>query len=131
MSINSPIRAEDRWFQGEDRDLEFTVVDAAGAAVNCVTFQLLWKLYDSQSSGVVRLSKASGGGGITTFGVASTSDGIRVAIADTDTITGAGAETIAAAIYWYELWRTDEGSERLLASGDAVLQASRRRQEIA
>jgi hypothetical protein len=128
MSVNSPITAAARWTQGEDKRLEWTVVDAAGAPVNCTAFTFLFELFPSQFSGSKLLSRNT----VTLFNVNGTNDGVRVQIADTDTIDQAtGAELIPAGAYWYEFWKTNEGDEQLLASGSAELQASRRRQEVA
>jgi len=129
MSKDSPITAAARWFQGEDKKLEFTVTDSAGAPVNCTTFTLLWELYPAQGAGGARLISKSGAS-ITLFNVAGTNDGVRVQLSDTDTIDAAGVELVPAGGYWHELWKVNEGDEQLLASGFAVLQASRRRQEV-
>lgn len=135
MSKNSPITAADGWFQGEDKRIEFDCVDSTGAPQNCSAFTLLFKLFTQQgSAGTLLFSKS--GAAITTFNSAGTDDGVRVQISDTDTIAAivvpatAGVELVAPGTYWYELWKTDEGDEQLLAYGDAVLQGSRRRQEV-
>lgn len=125
MSVNSPITASDRWFQGEDKTLTFATVDEAGAALTLTGFTVKFFLYSRRGAGGTLL-----GIWVASFvNVNGTADGARITIADTDTITAPGVETIAPSTYWYELWRTDEGAEQLLASGDAVLLQSRRRQE--
>jgi hypothetical protein len=87
---------------------------------------LLWTLFRANRRTEV-LAKTP-----TTFDATPTNnDGARVAIVDTDTIAADGSVVIAAGMYWYELWKVDEGDEQRLAFGDAYLHASGRRQEVA
>ena len=134
MSVNSPITASHRLFQGEDRNIEFTVTDSAGAPQNCFSFTLAFFVFESSSRGTKLLDISAGA--ITLFDVNGTNDGIRVAIADTDTIAAivppalVGEIIIPAGTYWYELWRVDEGYEHPLATGDFTLRSAGRRQEV-
>lgn len=126
MSVRSDITAADGWAQGEDKLLEWAVVDADGAPLDLTGVTLLWTLFSANRLTEI-LAKTP-----TTFDATPTNnDGARVTIADIDTIDATGAVVIAAGAYWYELWKVNEGDEQRLAYGDAYLAASGRRQEVA
>ncbi len=134
MSVETNILASDHWYQGEDKVFTWAVVNASGVALDISTYALQWILTDgTATTDSVRLTKATGGTGITAVNVNGTNDGARVQIDDTDTIAAIvapateGVVQIAAGTYHYELWRTDAGSEGVLAYGTAVLLPARRR----
>jgi hypothetical protein len=123
MSVESPIAPSAHWFQGEDRELIFQILDSAGTPVNMTGWTLRWMLFSGATGGSTLISKAG-----VAFDNAATNDAARVTIEDTDTISALGAELVAPGSYWHELWKTNEGDEQLLAFGTARLQASGRRQ---
>jgi hypothetical protein len=108
-----------RMFLGEDRALEYQILDADDATVakDVATWALSWmlkrRLSDVDASALVTKTSSSG---ITVAGsfdaVAATStQRATVALADTDT------DTLVAGLYFYELKRTDAGLETVLAYG--------------
>lgn len=131
MSEESRVLASANVFQGEDKQLQFNVVDSAGSPINLVTegYTLAWFLFTQAGpSGSVLISKAHAG--FTISDGAGTNDRATVAIADTDTISADGSSVlVAAGTYWHELWKVNEGDEQMLAFGDFVLRPSRRRQQ--
>lgn len=113
MAEQADIAAADNWFLGEDKVLEFTVVDSAGAAVNITGWALEWIL--RSGAGERALLTKTVGSGVTITGGAG---GVcQVAIADTDT------DDLAAGRYWHALRRTDAGNEAVLSYGQVVLRA--------
>ena len=112
MSIDAPIATADNWFIGEDRTLEFTVVDSAGTAQNITGWALEWVLRDAPGNATALLTKTVGDGITITDGAAGRCD---VAIADTDT------ESLSPNLLFHTLRRTDDGLETVLAFGEALL----------
>lgn len=108
MSKESNITASDRLIPGEDKVLEFLIVDAAGAPLDVSTFTLEWVLEKAETD---ILTKS--GAAITVANGDGTNDAVSVAIDSADT---AGLEPRT---YQHALWRTDTGARQLLSSGDA------------
>ena len=119
MCKNSPITRDKRWFKGSRALLEIDVVDADGNTVDVSGYAMRWVLEAPPSSTDV-LSKVYPGDDISVGNGSGTNDRVTVTIAAADT-SGLAADT-----YRYALWRTDSGSEQLLAEGDAVLLDSAR-----
>lgn len=132
MSQESRVTFADKVFQGEDKQIQFDVVNAAGTPINLVSggYTLAWFLFTQAGpSGSTLITKAHAS--FTFSNGAGTNDRATVAIADIDTIAADGSVTVAAGTYWHELWKVNEGDEQMLAFGDFVLRPSRRRQQIA
>lgn len=112
---------DDEVFTGADRTLRFTVLDSASAAVNITGWALSWALYQKAApAGQGTLVSKTTVSGIT---LTTPSSGIAdVALADTDTDDLKGD-----ADYYYELRRTDAGSEDVLACGSFHLCQSAKR----
>jgi hypothetical protein len=121
MAIKSDITAADLFFIGEDKQLEYEVLDADGLPVDVVTLPMQWVLRGSvREADPPRISKTTSGGGITVTGVynatrALNTQRVLVTIADTDT------DALSAQTYKCALKRTDDGSESVLSYGDVVL----------
>ena len=115
MSKNSPITLDNRWFKGEDKSLQFDIVDSSDASIDVSGYALRWVL-EARSSPTDVLSKLFPGDDISVGDGAGTNDRVTV------TIKAADTAALAANTYRYSLWRTDTDSEQLLAEGNAVLQ---------
>ncbi len=96
------------------------------APVNLTGYQLEWTLYTSAVEGRTVLIPAKSAT-ITLADVDGTSDGAVIPLVHNDTMSAAGVELVAPGTWWHELWRTNAGSERLLAYGTFVLLPSARR----
>lgn len=112
MSEESPVRADDHWFIGEDRTFRYPVVDENGDVQPITGWGLEWVLRERPDAGTTVLSKTVGTGITITDGTAGI---CSVAVADTDTIG------LTAGDYYYALRRSDEGYETVLAFGRATL----------
>ena len=118
MPAQANIDLDDELFTGKDRTLQFTVVDAAGAAQAITGWALKWVLCSNQDRRTPLVSKTVGSGITITNGAGGI---CQVAITDDDTATLAGAEDPK---YFHELSRTDSGNEDVLAYGTVVLRQS-------
>ena len=116
------ITPTDGFVQGSDLNYTVPILTPAGLPQTMTGWTLLWKMWDKD--GTAKLSKTA-----TPVNSAGTNDGFQWTIADTDTISTLGAETIAEGLYRHEGWRVDEGNEVCLFKGDVHLLASDRRQE--
>ncbi len=114
MSKNSPIERSDRWYKAEKKQLQYDIVDADDNPVDVSGYAMRWVLETLPSTTDV-LSKVYPGADISVSNGDGTNDRVTVTIAAADT-SGLPADT-----YRKALWRTDAGSEQLLAEGDAVL----------
>jgi hypothetical protein len=147
-AVESKIAESQHWFVGEDRAFVYYVQDGsvaqatvekvirgegttaedaavAAAAVNVSTWALEWNMRtDRAPNGTEVIVKATGGDGITTANGFGTGDKITVVVDDTDTDDSddQSPTPLEAATYFVTLKRTDEGSQAVLAFGDAVLQ---------
>jgi len=118
MAIESPISRAHRWFTGEDKTLKFPVYQGDDVTPQDVTgWGLTWILRrkdaDADPALLVKTPTITGTYNATP---ALNTQRVEVSIVDTDT------ENFAAGTYRYSLKRTDDGSETILAYGDAVLQ---------
>lgn len=112
MSEESPVRAGDHWFIGEDRTFRHTVVDDDGDVQPITGWGLEWVLRERPDAGTTILTKTVGSGITITNGTAGI---CSVAIADADTIA------LNPGDYYYTLRRSDAGYETVLAFGRATL----------
>lgn len=115
MALLQPITANEGWFTGTDHVMQHTVYDDATtpAVVNITGWALSWKLFGNKARAETAIiSKAVGTG----IAITNGAGGIcQVTIADTDT------DSLLGKTYYYELRRTDAGSETVLAYGPAEL----------
>ncbi len=117
MSTYAPITAAKGWFIGEDKTMQFAVSDSNGDPQNMTGWALEWVIRRApESSSTLITTKTTGAGDITLSNGLGTNDYALVTIADADTVG------LAPATYHYTLRRTDDGSEQVLAYGEAVLQ---------
>lgn len=113
MATQTDIAASEHWFLGEDKTLQFTVVDSVGAAQNITGWALEWVL--RRGEGLTALLTKTTGAGITLTTPASGICTVTIADTDTDDFEPGG--------YWHTLRRTDAGTETVLAFGNVVLNA--------
>jgi hypothetical protein len=133
MSVTQNITAEHKWFIGEDKILEFEVLDDDGKAIDDPTklpydvagktlvYSLKKKVTDADPG---LIEKRTGGLGITIVGIysasrASNTQRTRVAILDSD--TDAFKKT---ATYQHSLSELTNDAETVLVDGTAVIQRS-------
>lgn len=115
MSKIANIEQDDRWFRGEDKQLTFLVVDAAGDPVDMTDWTLKWQIEELHDGATDVLAKVSGSG-IAVSNSVGTNDLATVTIESSDTAA------IEARVYRQSLWRTDSSTPQLLAVGTAMLQ---------
>ena len=112
MAVESPITLEDKWFIGERKVFEFTIVKD-GVAVDISSWDLEWVLRQAPGAPEPLLSK-----GTAEITKSDPTNGVcRVIIEPTDTI----AIEIGGGDYYHTLKRTDGGNDAVLAFGEAVL----------
>lgn len=110
MSKESHIAKSDNFFIGEDKQLKFTIVDAADAAINVSGYALRWAIgVEGETPILIKTD------GFTFEDDAGTNDRIILAIDDVDT------DGLSPGRYKHTLWRTDDGLEQVLTYGDAYL----------
>lgn len=109
MAYSSPITSTHNWFVGEDKILQWTIYQttALSSPQNLAGYTMQFLLARHYEDTPL-LTKS-----VTI--VTSTAGTCRATIADTDT------STMAPKTYVYSLWRTNDGSEQVLAFGQAVL----------
>ena len=115
MPIQSNITAADEWFSGTDKVVQFTITDFAGVAQNITGWALRFVL--TRRGSLTALIEKTVGAGIA---ITNGAGGIcQVSITDTDTnnLPTYGLDPA----YEYELRRTDDGNEDVLAYGSVVL----------
>jgi hypothetical protein len=113
MAEQADITADDGWFIGEDKTLEFTVLEADGSAQDLSGWAIEWVL--RREPGGSALVTKEVGSGIT---VSTPASGVlQVAVADVDT------DPLPAGRYWHALRRADSGTEAVLAYGQVALRA--------
>lgn len=108
MTIESPIYPTDRLFCGDGKTIRYTVVDAAGAAVNITGWLVRFTV--APEPGDTAVMEKEGGSGITLTTPLS-------GILDVD-INALDTDDIPPGTYIYSLRRIDEGFEQTLAYGD-------------
>jgi hypothetical protein len=112
MSVEAPIATDKNLFIGEDRSLDFTVVDANGTAVDITSYGLEWVMRERAASATADITKTTSSG----ITLTDPTNGVcRVAIADTDTLA------LLPGTYFHTLRRTDDDSETVLSFGDVIL----------
>lgn len=114
MPKNAPFTLDDEWFTGKDKVLQFT--DTVPS--NITGWALKFVLAQNPHRTEVLVTKTTTDGITITDGAAGV---CQVTIADTDTDGLPGSDDPD---YFYELTRTDAGSEDVLAFGTVVLRQS-------
>lgn len=124
MAFEQNIGATEDYFLGEDKILDFEVYDNTGAAIQDITgWAMRFRLRKQLDGDPIVFTKTTGGSGITITGTynsdpATNTQRARVTIDDTDT------DNLQPGNYPYNLWRTDSGSETVLAYGYVTLKAA-------
>lgn len=124
MAMKQDITAADLWFAGEDKQLEFEILQSDGVTPQDVTgWALEWTVrkypWNADPPSVQKTTAATPGG----IAITGTYNSVRgsntqrvvVTVADTDT------ETLSPLTYAHALKRVDAGSETVLAYGDFEL----------
>lgn len=114
MAVESRIDADDEWFVGEDRVLNFTMIqgDVTGIADWTIAFELFERRAKQTDAPVLTLPAVGHAA------TATTPDRVTVAVAAIQT------ETLPAGVYQYVLRRTDDGARAILAFGPADLRSA-------
>jgi hypothetical protein len=112
MAIHTDI-PEGEVFIGEDKLLTWSVTDDDGAAVDISGWAMRWILSGAPAASATSplLTKTTGGSGL----VGDAGGDATVTLADTDT------DDLRVGMYHYNLWRTDDGFETVLAYGTLPL----------
>jgi hypothetical protein len=120
MAIQQNITAADGWFTGEDKTLEFEVLEPDGATPEDVTgWALEWQLRPvANAADPPTLSKVPTIIGTYNAVRATNTQRVEVTIAASDTAA------LTARTYQHALKRTDAGSETVLSYGSALLQTA-------
>lgn len=124
MAIQQNIGASEDWFVGEDKTLNFEVYDSTGAAMQDIAgWSLRFRLRYQRDGDAIVFTKTTGGSGVAISGTynsdpATNTQRAVVTIDDTDT------DNLQPGNYLFNLWRTDAGSETVLAYGLATLKAA-------
>ena len=116
MSREQNITKDDNLFKGTDKQVQWDVLDSAGAAQTMTGWAVSMLVFNPEGVGSAVLTIAaviSNGSG--------TDDRATVTIADTDT------DDMVAGDYVYSLERTDGGSEEVIAYGTWILRDRRAR----
>lgn len=105
------IRQDFEFYTGEDKNIIYTITDAAGASVNLSGYTVHWLLQDDPATGSL-LRYKTGGSGVTVSGC-------------TATVTLAGSNTAGcnlSGLYYVELSACDgSNNEAVLATGYATI----------
>lgn len=111
MAKEVNIRAADGFMKGEDKTIQWDIVDTSGSPVDMAAWTLSWVLRRAQNSGgTAILTKTP-----TAQTVNSVASRARVVIAAADT------SSLAPGAYAYSLARTDSGYRSILAYGYLIL----------
>lgn len=111
MSKESHITLADKWFVGEEKQLKFLIVDAAGDPLNVSGYTLEWVL-GVDGAAILTIAAAN----IAISNGDATNDAITVSVDASDT------EALSAGIYQHSLRRIDDEAEQVLSYGEAHLQ---------
>lgn len=111
MSIRADITPDYGWHRFETKNIEITVVDDAGDAVNLSSLTLEWLLTKQAGDGAPYLDKGTGGSGITVSGASNNVAVIAVASTQYESAT----RPLVPGIYHHELW--DRTNNNLLSFG--------------
>lgn len=112
MSIESHIALSDNFFIGEEKDLKFSIVDAAGVALDVSSYTLKWVMGVEGQTPLIDIS----GGKITFEDDAGTNDRVIVEVDRSVTV-----DLKPGNPYKHALRRTDAGLEQVLSFGDCYL----------
>ncbi len=130
MAVETNVTEDNHIFLGEDKILEFTVLDDDEVTpIDVSGWDLLWDLRKADKTSGDALIEKTTAAGITITGVYNVAplvntQRVLVTLADTDSDS---STTLAAKTYRHALKRMDSGSETVLAFGDFVfLQATTR-----
>jgi hypothetical protein len=121
MAKESHILSTDGWFIGEDKLLEYEVLQEDEATPQDVTgWAMSWALKRNDNASDPPIISKTTVSGITITGIfnavrATNTQRVIITIIDTDT------DALRAATYRYALKRTTEGFESILAYGNATL----------
>jgi hypothetical protein len=120
MAQQFDINADDDFFLGEDKTIEFTILDADSIPVNVTGWAIEWVVRKLDDSDSATLTKTTGGGGIAITGVYNVDPAVNtqlvvVTVEDTDT------SSLTPRTYRHALKRTDDGFETILSYGNLVL----------
>ncbi len=125
MAIEQDILAADLWFAGEDKVLEFEVLQADETTPEDVSaWTFAWAMRKKASDAGAPMLEQTTADGITVVGIYDATrelntQRVRVAL-DAD----ASRSLKAPYVYWHALKRTDAGNEAVLAFGQATLLAA-------
>jgi hypothetical protein len=103
------IRTDFVGFRGESLSLNFSPATPTSITGWAIGFYVS-RVGAAAGLGVPLLSLATGGSGVA---ITNGAAGLFTA-----TITSAQSLTLGAGRYWYDVWRTDAGSEMVIASGE-------------
>lgn len=104
-------------WSGDDKTLIIPVTNAAAAAVSLTGAAVVWKLMDNGPGGTVRITKQSGGSGITLTTTTATNDTINITLDPADTASLAGQ-------YYHECQVTDSVADvSTVFTGVAIINA--------
>lgn len=112
------VPASEQWFKGEDRTLQFDVVNAAGSPQTMTGWALTYELKASQTATTALISKTAGSG-IAIGDGDGTDDRATVSIASGD--YGSVSFAHEKKTFYHRLYRTDSGNKIVLAEGEAVI----------
>jgi hypothetical protein len=123
MAVKSDITTAHMFFAGEDKQLEFEVLDADSLPVDVSGWAIDWLLRQKAEDVETPLIWKTTADGIAVTGTynavrATNTQRVVVTLVDTDT------ERLPGKTYKHALKRTDDGSEAVLAYGDLVLLGS-------
>ncbi len=111
------LRQDFTMYLGEDRDWQFTVTDANGAAQNMGGWAMECVLRTSPNSASALFTKTTSAGEIViSSSAAGTNDVATVTVIDDDTLS------LQPQKYWYTLRRTDAGNEVVISFGELTLE---------
>lgn len=123
MAIRQDISRDLQFFIGEDKTIEFEVLQSDGATPQDVSgWALEWDMRAKVSDAAALLAKTSGSG-IAVMGVYSAvraTNTQRVAV----TIAAEDTDALSSGRHAHALKRTDDGNEAVLSYGDCELQRS-------
>lgn len=98
------------------QDISFILaVDDGTTAINLTTsgYTLEFRIYNAEDDPTAVIDPITP----TVVNSKATNDGAQIDIADTLSVDSSGNVLIQPAKYWWELWRTNDGSERRLGCG--------------
>lgn len=112
-TVDSANRRVVQFPRGAAKSWRHDIEDSAGDPQNMTGWSLGFAIYTT--SDVARVSKATGGSGITIGNGSGTNDRATV------TLTHADTRDLKSGLYQWALWRTDAGFENVLGFGTLVL----------